>query len=42
VEREGTYTVLEKGFLLSKDAKSLDAGAYSDFIAVLAALRKRI
>jgi hypothetical protein len=33
---------LIKGFLLIKDAKSLDAVAYSDLISTLVALRKRI
>jgi hypothetical protein len=31
-----------KGSLLIKDAKSLDAVSYFDFISALAALRKRI
>jgi hypothetical protein len=34
--------LLAKGSLLIKDAKLLDSAAYSDFIAVLVALRKRM
>jgi hypothetical protein len=34
--------LLAKGFLLIKDAKLLDSGAYSNFIVVLVALRKRM
>jgi hypothetical protein len=34
--------LLAKGFLLIKDAKSLDAVAYSDFLSTLVAHRKRI
>jgi hypothetical protein len=34
--------LLAKGALLIKDAKLLDHASYSDFIAVLVALRRRI
>jgi hypothetical protein len=34
--------LLEKEFLLIKDAKLLDSGAYSDFVVVLVVLRKRM
>jgi hypothetical protein len=33
--------LLANGFLLIKDAKLLDSGAYFDFIAVLVSLRRR-
>jgi hypothetical protein len=36
------HQLLAKGILLRKDAKSLDAVAYSDFISALVVLRKRI
>jgi hypothetical protein len=34
--------LLVKGALLNRDAKLLDLTAYSDFIAVLVSLQKRI
>ena len=34
--------LLAKGFLLIKNAKLLEPGAYLNFISVLAALRKRL
>jgi hypothetical protein len=36
------YATGGKSFLLIKDVEMLDLGAYSDFIAVLVALRKRM
>jgi hypothetical protein len=42
MERGGTYAAAGKRSLLIKDAKLLDSAAYSDFIAVLVALRKRM
>jgi hypothetical protein len=34
--------MLEKGFLLIKEAKMLDFGSYSDFLDMLVALKKRM
>jgi hypothetical protein len=41
-ERRGMYAIVCQRLSLIKDAKELDALAYSDFISALVALRKRI
>lgn len=42
VEGRGGMQLLAKGFLLIKDNKLLESGAYLDFIVVFVALRKRM